>query len=1111
MLPCPPPRAWILAVVMAAICPPHSLFAEPQGADNTPAAAPPAVDERQGEEFFEKEVRPLLAARCHECHGALKQKGNLRLDSRATALKGGDTAPAVIPGKPEESLLVDAIRYGETYQMPPKSQLPPDEIATLVRWVRIGAPWGRETQVLPEAKPSSDFDLAERARHWSWQPIVAVEPPAVIDAGWAKTAIDRFILARLEAAGIAPAPLADKRTLLRRVTFDLIGLPPTVAEIDNFLADDSPLAFEKVVDRLLASPHYGERWARHWLDLVRFAETQGHEFDFDIPNAYRYRDYVIRALNADVPYDQFVVEHVAGDLLANPRRHPQEGFNESIIGTGFFFLGEAKHSPVDVRQDEADRVDNQIDVFAKTFLGLTVSCARCHDHKFDAISTEDYYALAGYLQSSRYQQAYIDPPQPLADVLAGLSRVGDERRAIVLAHLREQCPPRLTGLASALLTESESPSAGDWSEQMRKAASNVEDPFHPWAVLSAKADSGGAQNFAERRAALVVGLKEKLASAPEKSAKIPANGSLPLADFGVASYAPWQATGAAFGQKPLAAGDLLPLAPYDRASAQLAAATSAHSGLISARLQGTLRSPTFEIVSPRIAYRLHGTGGHVRLIVDGLQLIRDPIYGGLQFKPKGPESHWHEQDVSKWVGHRAYIEVIDDGDGFIALEKVLFLDGPLPPARPNPLVVAALDEPGIVSLELLAQKYQSICQQVISQWLADGGTVRSDGAERAAIARSILDSPLLGLRATLAESAAVRSRLQTLDERQAALESRLEPPRQAMAMADGTAEDEVVFIRGSHKTPGAVVPRRFLEALGGKEHPAPDEGSGRRELAEQMVSSANPLAARVMVNRLWHHHFGAGIVRSPDDFGVMGQRPTHPELLDYLAEQFVREGWSLKAMHRLIVLSNTYRMSSQPQHDADRADPENKLWHRMAVRRLEAESIRDAILAVSGQANPAMYGPSVMPYLTSFMSGRGRPGASGPLDGGGRRSIYLSVRRNFLSPMLLAFDYPTPFTTIGRRGVSNVPAQALSMLNNPFVIEQAHKWAAGVMSGAQQDAVSRVRRMYLTALSREPDAIEERAALAFLADVGTTAEAQERAWTELAHVLFNVKEFIFIP
>jgi hypothetical protein len=327
-----------------------------------------------------------------------------------------------------------------------------------------------------------------------------------------------------------------------------------------------------------------------------------------------------------------------------------------------------------------------------------------------------------------------------------------------------------------------------------------------------------------------------------------------------------------------------------------------------------------------------------------------------------------------------------------------------------------------------------------------------------------------------------------------------------MAIADGTAENEHVFIRGSHKTLGDEVPRRFLEVLGGAKHPAPERGSGRLELAEQFVAPENPLVPRVIANRLWHHHFGAGLVRTPDDFGAMGQAPTHPELLDYLAGQLQREGWSLKALHRELLLSNTYQMASHPEAEADRVDPQNKLWHRMSVRRLEAEAIRDAILAVSGRADYTMFGPSVMPYLAPNMTGRGRPQNSGPADGAGRRSIYLGVRRNFLSPLFQAFDYPTPFTAIGRRGTSNVPAQALALMNNPLVIDQARLWAERVQASGS-DPSQRVAAMYLAAFGREATAEEIAAAVSFVQDAG----ADSAAWADLAHVLLNTKEFIFVP
>jgi len=1008
-------------------------------------AAPSAADV----EFFEKQVRPILAARCHECHGAQKQKASLRLDSRAGVLAGGDSGAAVVPGKPEESLLVDAIRYGDTYQMPPKSQLPAAEIATLVSWVERGLPWGPDAPAGETAGAVDGFDLQKRRGHWSFQPIMDPAPPDVADVAWVKTPVDRFILQKLAAAGLSPAPPAERRALLRRVTYDLTGLPPTPEELAEFLADDSNDAYGRVVDRLLASPRYGERWARHWLDLVRYAETYGHEFDVDLPNAYRYRDYVIRALNDDLPFDQFVVEHVAGDLVTPPRRNPADGTNESILATGSFLLGEAKHSPVDVRQDEADRVDNQIDVFAKTFLGLTVSCARCHDHKFDAITTKDYYALAGYLQSSRYQQAFIDPPEQMAGTLAALDALQIERRAAYVEFAREVIESRL-------------------------------------AELSAKLAAGSTTN-----------------AAPTTGSPAAANElSLPGDGWG-----DWSATGAAFGTHPLRPLDLVSRQRDGRDVLAFAGVATAHSGQQTNRLHGVLRSPTFEISSTKIHYRLHGTGGRVRLILDGLQLIQDPIYGGLRFDAGGPSPHWHTQDVSKWVGHRAYLEVIDDGDGYIALERVAFSDDAPPSDSASVELAAVLSRTGADSPETAAEARAARCREVAKAWLAAPDARHADEPERAAIISALLTAAMTD---DAAPAARLNERLADIDNRQRDLEKQITPPRQAVALADGTAENERVFIRGNPKTLGDEVPRRLLEALGGTRHAPPDEGSGRLELARQLVAPDNPLVSRVIVNRLWHHHFGAGIVRSVDDFGVMGQPPTHPELLDYLARELVRNGWSLKSLHRLLVLSNTYQMSSRPRPEALLADPTNKLWHRMSVRRLEAEAIRDAMLAVSGELNETMYGPSVMPYLTEHMTGRGRPKDSGPLDGGRRRSVYLAVRRNFLSPLFQAFDYPTPFTTIGRRGSSNVPAQALALMNNPLVVDQSRRWADRVLQSTDATPEARVQAMYLRALSREADPTELAAALQFVAPAAGNP-ADPAAWSELAHVIYNLKEFIFIP
>ena len=382
-------------------------------------AARPAAANDASVEFFERKIRPLLVAHCYECHAeeASADSANLRLDWKQGWLQGGDSGPAIDVEHPRKSLLLRAVSYRDPdLQMPPRSKLPDREIELLRRWVEAGAPAPDET--VDETSPGGEaFSIdVRRKAHWAWQGVTRPKLPEVRQTGWPRDDIDRFVLAKLEEAGLAPAADADRATWLRRVTFDLTGLPPTPEELRAFLQDQSPGAFERVVDQLLADPAFGECWGQHWLDLVRYADTKGHEQDFPIPLAWRYRDYVIRALNANVPYDQFVVEHIAGDLVAYPRIDPSTRTNQSIQGTGFWHLGEATHSPVDIRGDEAERIDNQIDVFGKTFLGMTVACARCHDHKFDAISTDDYYAFCGFLQSSSYQEANIaDPPGARGD------------------------------------------------------------------------------------------------------------------------------------------------------------------------------------------------------------------------------------------------------------------------------------------------------------------------------------------------------------------------------------------------------------------------------------------------------------------------------------------------------------------------------------------------------------------------------------------------------------------------------------------------------------------------------------------------------------------------
>ncbi len=1081
----------VAALAIAADNPPSS---------ETPSSETPSPDPQPPEqiEFFEKTIRPLLAENCFKCHGPEKQKGGLRVDSLAAILKGGDSGPAVVPGRPDEGFLVDAVSYGDVYQMPPTGKLPQENVDALRTWVEHGAIWPAGDGNPSQGNSAANQDWEQRKQHWCWQPLADPAPPIVSDPSWIKTSVDTFIASGLDRQGLSPAPPTDKRTLLRRVTYDLTGLPPTPPEISAFLADESPGAYARVVDRLLASPHYGERWARHWLDLVRYAETCGHEFDFDLPNAWKYRDYVIRALNEDLPFDQFVVEHVAGDLVSPPRRHPTECTNESILGTGFWFLGEAKHSPVEIREDQAARADNQIDVFAKAFFALTVSCARCHDHKFDAITTKDYYALAGFLRSSRLQEAYLDPPEVRGPAIAELAAWEAGEGNKIAQNVAAGLSARLATLAGELLGRGEPGRAEKLAEYL--AGGLQCDPASPWFAWTTvtKAGAGISISQAASEACEALAARQKAWDAAIASSR-------ELVSFSGSDFGDWEATGEAFGKRPTQGGERLWRTCVQRPLAAVLPGGLAHSGRESPRLEGVLRSPTFEIDSDQIWYRLAGQSCRVRLIIDGFQRIQEPIYGGLDFAvDHGEHFIWHAQDVHMWRGHRAYIELCDFGEGYLVVDEIRAADGPPPEPAPNPIAVEVLLRP-LASLEELAQRYQETALVAVADWQSGDATDETYAWLTWVLAEGPAGPPLV----PDADAAGCK---QALSARQQ-IEARLTTPAKGMAMADGTGEDERVFIRGNHRTLGDAVPRRLPEVLTGGDGLPISAGSGRLQLAHQMVDPAiNPLVPRVIVNRLWKHHFGVGIVPTPDDFGRMGQPPSNPDLLDHLAQYLVREGWSLKAVHRLIVLSNTYQMGNGALPRAAELDPGNRWLHHMPPRRLEAESIRDAMLSVSGMLDARLLGPSVPPYLTPFMSGRGRPKDSGPLDGDRRRSIYLAVRRNFLSPLLLAFDFPQPFTCIGRRGVSNVPAQALVMLNNPLVVELAEAFARRSRDEVGDNAAERIQWMYESALGREPTAREVTSATAFIERQGAQhGDGQaERAWSDLGHVLFNAKEFIFV-
>jgi len=1282
--------------------------------------------------FFESKVRPLLINRCYDCHShkAKKLKGALYLDSLKGVLRGGDIGPAVKPGDLSGSLLIEAIRYRDPdLQMPPKSKLSSTEIEILEKWVLSGAHWPKEPE--PTGGTTKKiFDLEGRkASHWAWKPVLEPIIPRVKDETWGKLPIDRFILARLEKSGLKPAGLTDRHTLIRRVTYDLRGMPPTPEEVNAFIEDGSGNAFEKVVDRLLSSPEFGEKWARHWMDLFRYAESRGHEFDASTPNAYRYRDYLIRALNTDVPYDQFVTEHMAGDLLEKPRLDPENGANESILATGFWFLGEWIHSPVDTRQDEADRFDNMIGVFSKSFLGLTVACARCHDHKFDAISTKDFYALQGYLQSSGYRQARYESMEHNGAIAQQLDRLersanlgtkwgaalgvgsNDVAKYILAAGkvLRGEVDfekdllqkTQIPNDESIVFADFEDGTYGKWlstgtafgkgpvtlatkaeyqkdirpkgkffvnSHNVRKDSANpnlrlgddqlgtltsprfrIERDYVTFlvgggsfkketcvnllidgkAVLSATGRSNNTMfetvwdvrkwKGSEARLQVVdkrkggwgnIGLdhivftNEKISGDSEPAviatvdemavnsiaqtenlenlrllawvkalSQAKSNRSDPLSslaavfvnknpdwnafhferanledrrkkyleslsklelavDYGNLAASLFLQDGYSFGQRPKLPGDLLLDADGSLAGVArwgMARREPSWRGLRivdSARDAGklgfvraglTLRTPTFTNTNGDAHYLIRGKAKAVA-VIDSHRLVQGPLHGNTVVDAgRSDELTWITQDLDKrgqtYLGHRLHLEFtpVDSNDFEVLMidlskdsgaraEVLSFLKNP-----PNALTHGVDTLGSSPTLEGLANLVSSNLKNIAGK-LGNPFGSKPLGVEQARLADWLVrNKALLGLddQSVAKEFTAKYKEVVSGIKRDS---------RTAMAMLDGSPDDEYVFLRGNHRSRGDEVPRRFLEALGGLEKATPETGSGRLELANQITDpKRNPYVSRVLVNRLWHHLFGRGIVPSTDDFGVLGQQPTHPDLLDHLAVRLVANKWSVKATIKEIIMSRTYQMSSEAKGPGEDKDPSNVLWHRANLRRLQSESIRDALLFVSGRLDPKMYGKSVPTYLTAFMEGRGRPG-KGPLDGNGRRSVYLSVRRNFLSPFMLAFDTPSPFNAVGRRTNSNVPSQGLILMNDPFVIGQAALWGKKLLKQFT-DPDQRIQNLYESAFSRPPSEFEMEVSHDFVveqAKLHGVAKDHELPWKDLAHAIINTKEFIFL-
>ncbi|PIA81645.1 hypothetical protein BFR04_12945 [Gaetbulibacter sp. 4G1] len=936
---------------------------------------------------FNFDIRPILVQNCYLCHGPdpSSRKANLRLDTyegATAALKEGGYA--VVPGKPSKSELIYRITHeNDDKIMPPpemNSKLSEREIKLLQKWIEQGAEWKPHWSFI---KPSLDNEIND---------------------------IDFYINNYLNLKELNKAPVANKNTLIRRVSYLLTGLPPVTEDVEEFISDSSENAYDTMVNKYLNSMGYGERWARHWMDLVRYAETKGHEFDYTITGAWEYRDYLIKAFNNDVPYSQLLKEHLAGDLLKEKRYDTETGKLESQIATAFYAMGEGTHSPVDVRQDEANRIDNMIDVTSKTFQGLTVSCAKCHDHKFDPITAADYYAFYGIMESTRFT--------PLD---ANLS-IEKENIAKELLEIQDYI--------KALVTEKVSPQI-----QVEKNQKDNE-------VIK------------------------------------PSNDYNLLGDFRASSFGKWKTSGMAFGEKTT-----LGVPEIDKHSGKLIALKEgvASSRVFDVGVFGSLRSPDFILDSNFIGVRARGNQSTIRIIVDNFQLIQNPIYGDLTKGINSSEWANYIFNVEAWKGHKAYVEILSGEykqhnfnlakDAFVEAEYAISFNKEWP------------SEIRVTNNDQSAKQIKAINKQIKK------GHLKPSFYEL----------------------------ITTIDSSKK-LSSKLKGKTFIYGVSDGFAKNSPIFNRGRHQDLSEdSIPRRFLSALPLGDVPFKSKGSGRLELAHAMLNKENPLTSRVMVNRIWHHLFGRGIVETVDNFGLQGKLPSHPELLDHLAIKFQKEGWSIKKMIKYIVTSETFKRSTLVNKEALKKDPNNIYLASFPVRRLESEAIRDGILVASESLNATVYGPPVPNYLTKFMQGRGRPEKSGPLNGNGRRSIYQSVRRNFLEPMMTVFDRPIPFTTFGKRDVTNVPSQSLILMNDPFVIEQAEIMAQKLLKEESLSFGQKIEWIYMRAFSRKPTEDEIANASKFVKQLedmkkgnNNNADFDLEIWKEYCHSIFNLKEFLYL-
>jgi Protein of unknown function (DUF1553)/Protein of unknown function (DUF1549)/Planctomycete cytochrome C len=1082
------------------------------------AGEAPKNDARR--EFFEAKVRPVLAVHCYNCHGAAKQQGGLRVDSRDGLLKGGESGTSLIPGQPDESLLVRVLDHAEPgVEMPKKAPKLPANVRRDFRdWVAAGAFDPRDTPPTAEESAQQEWQakLAERRSWWSLQPVVRPPVPEPRAAERTFGPIDKFLLVRLEAAGIEQSPPAERALLARRLAFVLTGLPPTLDDLRAFLKDTAPDAYERFVDRLLASPRFGEQWARHWMDVVRFGDTYGYEWDIPAKGAWRYRDYLVRAFNDDVAYDQLIREQLAGDLLDSPRIDLKANRNDSFIGLLFYQLGENRHGDsAEFDGIHQEMIHNKIDAFSKAFQAITIGCARCHDHKLDAVSQRDYYALAGAFQSARSVTNTVDTPGRDAAAFAELHRLKRELRPVLADWWRASARDWDDGLRVA-----KPGSAWQKAIAAAGAAPPLEHPLHAWVAL-VKAEKEVAQAWAKLQAAYANESKQRT----EFNAKT----FRVVTDFRQALPPGWSLDGVGFRDGPVHAGDFaLALEGEPILTALLPGGLFTNA--LSPRMNGVLRSPFLKDL-PEPWLSLQTCGGDFaaeRTVVDNAFLTerqsylarRDPAWSSVPAAAEFAGRRVFREIATKTsnpnfpprvgLGGACSEAQVADPRSWFGVTRAVVSKGPETPKDELTRSQSLFDGPAPTTLAEAATRYADWWRAALGHWAHEEAT-----DDDVVALNWLLDAGVLPNRTDNNAPASVRE----LVAAYRAAEKKVSEPSTVNGLRDlDPGDDYRLNLRGEYDKLGPAVPRGYLEVLAGSESAAPfhDRRSGRLELAERVASPNNPLTARVYVNRIWHWVFGAGLVSTPDDFGRLGEKPSHPELLDWLADRFVTDGWSTKRLVRALVTTAAFRQGDMTTPKALEVDPRNRLLHHYPLRRLEAESVRDAILAASGRLDARLYGPPVDPHRSSEDPQKRL--FSGPLDGDGRRSLYTKLTIMEPPRFLATFNQPPPKIPSGRRDVTDVPAQALALLNDPFVVAQAKFWGERVAASATDETIdARIALMFAGAFGRSPTTEESERWRTLVADLARERGVKQAdvlktpvVWTDIAHALFNVKEFLYI-